>query len=78
MAVGGPQIGLDLRVSVLVLEHFHMADLIQRFLDQTHEYRGDVWDWFNRLTREEWVVVLAVVATLGFLCMLGFGSRSKY
>jgi hypothetical protein len=55
-----------------------MADLIQRFLDQSHEYRGDVWDWFNRLTREEWVVVLAVVAALGFLCMLGFGSRSKY
>jgi len=30
------------------------------------------------LTREEWVVVLAVVSVLGFLCMLGYGSRSKY
>ncbi len=55
-----------------------MTDYIQRFFDQTGQFRGDMWDWFNRLTREEWVVVLAVVAVLGFLCMLGFGSRSKY
>ena len=39
---------------------------------------GDVWDWFSRLSREEWVIVLAVVSVLGFLCMLGYGSRSKY
>lgn len=37
-----------------------------------------VWDWFCALSREEWVVVLAVVSVLGFLCMLGYGSRSKY
>jgi hypothetical protein len=37
-----------------------------------------VWDWFKALSREEWVVVLAVVSVLGFLCMLGYGSRSKY
>ena len=55
-----------------------MAELIQRFVDLTHQYRGDVWDWFNRLNREEWVVVLVVVCALGFLCMLGYGSRSKY
>lgn len=55
-----------------------MANLIQRFFDQSSQYRGDVWDWFNRLTREEWVVVLAVVSVLGFLCMLGYGSRNKY
>ena len=61
-----------------VLNKTKLADLIQRFFDSSREYRGDVWDWFNRLTREEWVVVLAVVAALGFLCMLGFGSRSKY
>lgn len=55
-----------------------MASLVQRMVDGTREVRGDVWEWFSRLTREEWVVVLAVVAVLGFLCMLGYGSRSKY
>jgi hypothetical protein len=54
-----------------------MADLFRRIFDGI-DYREDVWDWFNRLTREEWVVVLAVVSVLGFLCMLGYGSRSKY
>ncbi|MGD9635023.1 MAG: hypothetical protein AB7G28_16660 [Pirellulales bacterium] len=55
-----------------------MADLFQRLFRHTFELRGDLWDWFSRLTREEWVVVLAVVSVLGFLCMLGYGSRSKY
>ncbi len=55
-----------------------MAALIQRMVDETHELRGDLWEWFSRLSREEWVVVLAVVSVLGFLCMLGYGSRSKY
>jgi hypothetical protein len=55
-----------------------MADLVQRFLDQGTRVSGDAWQWFNNLTREEWVVVLGVVSVLGFLCMLGYGSRSKY
>lgn len=55
-----------------------MAELFRQFVDQAFHVRGDVWDWFSRLTREEWVVVLAVVSVLGFLCMLGYGSRSKY
>jgi hypothetical protein len=55
-----------------------MSELFQRLVDQSFNVRGDVWDWFSRLTREEWVVVLAVVSVLGFLCMLGYGSRSKY
>jgi hypothetical protein len=34
------------------------------------------WGWFNGLSREEWLVVLAVVCASGFVCMLGFrGSR---
>ena len=55
-----------------------MTDFFQRFVDQIFDARGNVWEWFSRLTREEWVVVLAVVSVLGFLCMLGYGSRSKY
>ncbi len=55
-----------------------MSELFQNLFSHSLNLRGDVWDWFNRLTREEWVVVLAVVSILGFLCMLGYGSRSKY
>lgn len=55
-----------------------MAEFFRQFIDRSFHVRGDLWDWFSRLTREEWVVVLAVVSVLGFLCMLGFGSRSKY
>jgi hypothetical protein len=37
---------------------------------------GKSWEWFNGLSREEWLVVLAVVCVSGFVCMLGFrGSR---
>jgi hypothetical protein len=52
--------------------------MIQRLIDEVGIYKADLWSWFGRLTREEWVVVLALVALLGFLCMLGYGSRSKY
>ena len=55
-----------------------MADLYQGIIDQVFGVQDDVWNWFNRLTREEWVVVLLVVSVLGFFCMLGYGSRTKY
>ena len=35
----------------------------------------DAWNWFNNLNREEWMVVLALVAVAGFLCMLGMQTR---
>ena len=49
----------------------HVMDFFQGILN-------DTWRWFALLTREEWIVVLAVAASLGFLCMRGFGSRSNY
>jgi hypothetical protein len=55
-----------------------MSDIVERAVDQGYQVSGDIWQWFNSLTREEWVVVLGVVSVLGFLCMLGYGSRSKY
>ena len=55
-----------------------MNEILEWIAGAGSHIRGDVWDWFARLTREEWVVVLAVVSVLGFLCMLGYGSRSKY
>lgn len=55
-----------------------MSAFISSFSDRVGGYAGDLWGWFNLLTREEWLVVLALVSVLGFLCMLGYGSRSKY
>ena len=55
-----------------------MSEIMDRILDAPSNLRGDVWHWFAQLSREEWVVVLAVISVLGFLCMLGYGSRSKY
>jgi len=36
---------------------------------------AQTWQWFNTLSREEWMVVLVVVCAAGFLCLLGFQSR---
>jgi len=55
-----------------------MSEIIDRISERVGGYAGDLWGWFNLLTREEWLVVLALVSVLGFLCMLGYGSRSKY
>jgi hypothetical protein len=55
-----------------------MGQYIDRAREQVSAYTDDLWTWFNMLTREEWLVVLALVSVLGFLCMLGYGSRSKY
>lgn len=55
-----------------------MSAFIDRLSDRFGEYVDELWNWFNVLTREEWLVVLALVSVLGFLCMLGYGSRSKY
>ena len=33
------------------------------------------WHWFNALSREEWMVVLAVGAAGGFLCLRGMGIK---
>jgi hypothetical protein len=55
-----------------------MSRLWDTFSERASGYAGDLWGWFNLLTREEWLVVLALVSVLGFLCLLGYGSRSKY
>ncbi len=36
---------------------------------------GYAWDWFNGLSREEWLVVLVVVCTCGFVSLMGLNSR---
>jgi hypothetical protein len=44
---------------------WHRVDLLQ---DST-------WQWFAGLSREEWLVVLAVTCACGFLSLRGFHSR---
>jgi hypothetical protein len=39
------------------------------------ELRTQIWQWFNSLSREEWMLTLIVVCAMGFLCMLGLNSR---
>ena len=47
-----------------------ISDWFQSLLHET-------WNWLNRLNYQEWFLLLGIVAVLGFLCMRGFGSRSK-
>jgi hypothetical protein len=35
----------------------------------------DTWHWFSTLSKHEWMVLLAIVAALGFLCLRGFTQR---
>ena len=55
-----------------------MSYYIDQFTSFTSQIVDGVWRWFTLLSTEEWVVVLTLVAVVGFLCMLGYGSRSKY
>ena len=75
---GPGEYGLDLRVSRPGPGAAQWQNSSNDSSTRASSIASDVWDWFNRLTREEWVVVLAVVSVLGFLCMLGYGSRNKY
>ncbi len=40
--------------------------------------KNDGWLWFNALSRQEWLILLALVTLLGFSCMRGYGSRHNY
>jgi hypothetical protein len=35
----------------------------------------NTWQWFNSLSREEWLVTLIVVCAAGFVALLGFQAR---
>lgn len=48
------------------------------FSEKLSTYVGEGWRWFAALNREEWMIVLAAAALLGFLCLRGYGSRSDY
>ncbi len=50
---------------------------ITRFDDWFQSLFRSIWNWLNSLDYQEWFLLLGIVAVLGFLCMRGFGSRSK-
>ena len=52
-----------------------MSQYIDYASDFVATKMDDSWNWFNGLTREEWIVTLALCAVLGFLCMLGRSIR---
>ena len=35
----------------------------------------DTWVWFDSLTREEWLIVMAACCAVGFLFLKGRGQR---
>lgn len=57
---------------------YYLAQGKDRVMDFVYGVLNDIWRWFALLNREEWIVVLAITAGCGFLCMRGFGSRSKF
>ena len=48
-----------------------MWEYFFKFSSAIHRQLGD-------LSRTQWVMVLSVVLVIGFICMRGFGSRTKY
>jgi hypothetical protein len=41
-------------------------------------YLSDLLRHLDRLSPQEWFVVLAIAVAIGALCLRGFGSRSQY
>lgn len=51
-------------------------DLMGRVGDYSSGMVDNSWDWFNGLNREEWILVLAITASVGFFCMMfGYGNH---
>jgi hypothetical protein len=53
-----------------------------KFFERTSEYFSNLfesfWGWLFLLNHEEWMLLLAIVAGCGFLCMRGLGSRQNF
>jgi hypothetical protein len=43
-----------------------------------HDLYYQLLNYANRLTPQQWVMVLTVTLVLGMLCLRGYGSRSNY
>ena len=52
-----------------------MTEYLQTIWYRAGEAQENTWQWFNGLSREEWLVVLAVACACGFLSLTGLRSR---
>jgi hypothetical protein len=52
-----------------------MASLFESLWYDAADLPDKTWQWFLGLNREEWLVVLAVAFTIGFVSLLGFQGR---
>jgi hypothetical protein len=52
-----------------------MRAFFETVWDRMNEAPGHAWQWFNGLSREEWLVVLAIACACGFLSLTGLRSR---
>ncbi len=69
-------------LSLSHIDHTHGDSImnwgfITKISDWFQSLLHETWNWLNRLNYQEWFLLLGIVAVLGFLCMRGFGSRSK-
>jgi hypothetical protein len=52
-----------------------MGEFFQIAWERFSAIPGEVWMWFGRLNREEWMVTLAVVCAIGFASLMAFRTR---
>jgi hypothetical protein len=52
-----------------------MGSIFVDLWDRAASAPSETWDWFNTLSREEWLVTLIVVCAAGFVALLGFQTR---
>jgi hypothetical protein len=52
-----------------------MYAFIESIMYHVGDAQDRTWQWFNGLSREEWMVVLAVTCVCGFISLLGFQMR---
>jgi len=54
-----------------------MGDLFGKVGEYLSWVVESVYGWLFLLNHEEWMLLLAIVASLGFLCMRGFGTQKN-
>lgn len=54
-------------------------DYLREWQDYAFTFVGeraqDLWVWFDTLSREEWLLVMAACCAVGFLFLKGWGQR---
>jgi hypothetical protein len=73
---------LERRLQAIVVVKFrtgHFEAIAMEFFYQAKVWmigvKGETWRWFSTLSQQEWMVILGIIAALGFLCMRNFTQR---